>query len=663
MRAMIDFSLASAFPPASEAEWRAIAGKALKGASFAALQTRLYEGVTTEPLYTGRGRYPAIHGNRGWLIIQPLAGEKQAADDLAGGANAFSLDFDACPGIETKNDLQACLRAGSVFLAPGAAAADAALLLAAKGDALGLQGSAGFDPLTAFALSGELPADRSSLFSDTVDAAFHIRERCPSFVPFLASGGAWNGAGGSATEELGFTLAAGVAYWRALAEAGMPAGEAARCIGFSLTASSDIFIAIAAFRAMRLLWARALSAAGESQNPGLLLLARMSPRILSAYDPHVNLLRATAAAFGAGAGGATGIEILPFDSVSGGANEFSLKLARNISLVLQHEAWLPAVADPAAGSSYVEALTEGLSAAAWRLFQEVEAQGGLAAALENGFVAGKLRLPWEAQTRAIARRGEKITGVSVFPNLAEAAPAFETVAARAEGGARAAPELTLPPAGKGERFAALLAAASSGTSLADLRAASGAVNDLAFTPLERKRDAEPFEALRQRADIALLCIGSRPPLFLALLGKPDEYRARANWVQSFFAAGGVEVLVPEQAFDSLETLAEAFKQSPAPVACICASNGVYASTPGAAAALKRSGAVLVYLAGPPSILKTLDAADRGAIDRLVYEGCNALALLQETQQVLRVEELSEAAGLEAVDEGFEVYAEVEASSY
>jgi methylmalonyl-CoA mutase len=663
MRAMTEFSLASAFPPASEADWRALAGKALNGASFAALQTRLYEGFATEPLYTGRGRNPAIHGNRGWLIIQPLVDEKQTADDLAGGANAFALDFDACPDIESKADLQACLPAGSIFLAPGAHTADAALLLAAKGEAAGLQGSAGFDPLTAFALSGEVPADRSSLYSDTVDAALHIRERWPSVVPFLASGVAWNGAGGSATEELGFTLAAGVAYWRALVGAGMPAGEAARCIGFSLTASSDIFIAIASFRAMRLLWAHALAAAGESPNPDLLLLARMSPRTLSAYDPHVNLLRATAAAFGAGVGGATGIEILPFDSVSGGENEFSLRLARNISLVLQNEAWLPTVADPAAGSSYVEALTEGLSSAAWGLFREVESQGGLAAALEKGFVAEKLRRPSEARARAIARRREKITGVSVFPNLSESAPALEPVALRAEIAAQATPDLTLPPAGKGERFTALIAAASKGMPLADLRAASGAVNDLAFAPLELTRDAETFEALRHRADIALASIGSRPPMFLALLGKPEEYRARANWVQSFFAAGGIEVLVPEKAFDSIEALAEAFKQSPAPVACLCASNGVYASLPGAAAALKQSGAVLVYLAGPASILKTLDAADKVAIDRLVYEGCNALAVLQEAQHVLRVEELSEAAGLEAVEEGFEVYAEVGASNY
>ena len=96
----------------------------------------------------------------------------------------------------------------------------------------------------------------------------------------------------------------------------MPLADAARCIGFSLSASSDIFITIATFRAMRLLWARALAAAGEGPNQDLLLLAKMPHRILTAYDPHVNLLRATAAAFGAAIGGAAGIEVLPFDEAS-----------------------------------------------------------------------------------------------------------------------------------------------------------------------------------------------------------------------------------------------------------------------------------------------------------------------------------------------------------
>ena len=664
VHAMAEFSLAGDFPPASEADWRALVAKALGAAPFEALETPLYEGFRTEPLYTKPGQNSAIFGNRGWAILQPLVDEEQLADDLGGDTSAFSVTFDACPGIETKGDTEAFIGSAkaSFFIAPGSSIADAAFLLASKGD--GLQGSAGFDPLTAFALSGERPVERSALLADYTDAAFAIYERSPAFVPFLASGHAWNGAGGSATEELGFTLAAGVAYWRALSQAGMPLPDAARCIGFSLSASSDIFVTIATFRAMRLLWARALTAAGENPNQGLLLLAKMPPRILTAYDPHVNLLRATAAAFGAAIGGAAGIEVLPFDEAAGSATAFGRRLARNTSLVLRHEAWLSAVADPAAGSSYVESLTGKLAERAWALFREAEAQGGLGSALESGFVAEKLRRPAEMQERAIMRRQEKLTGISEFPNLSETMPAAEPAIARFGSAPALTSGLALPAPGKGERFAALVAAAADGATLSELRAASRTLKDLAFTPLNAaKRDAEPFEALRRRSDVALASIGSRPPIFLATLGKPDEHRARANWVQGFFAAGGIEVLPQAEGFESIDALVAAFKQSPAPAACLCASNKVYAAMPGAAASLKQAGAVLVYLAGPASVLKTLDAKDKTAIDRLIYEGCNVLAVLQEAQRILCVKELSEAAGLEAEKAGFEVYAEAETWSY
>jgi methylmalonyl-CoA mutase len=148
-------------------------------------------------------------------------------------------------------------------------------------------------------------------------------------------------------------------------------------------------------------------------------------------------------------------------------------------------------------------------------------------------------------------------------------------------------------------------------------------------------------------------IGSRPPIFLALLGEPSGYRTRASFVQSFFAAGGIETILPDNAFESPEALAAAFKRSPAPIACLCASDTAYASAPGAAQALKKAGAVAVYLTGPASILKTLEPQDVLAIDRLINEGCNALVLLQEAHEFLRVEELSVAAGEEAGEEGFE----------
>ncbi|MBI4725180.1 MAG: hypothetical protein HY765_09435, partial [Rhodomicrobium sp.] len=394
-----------------------------------------------------------------------------------------------------------------------------------------------------------------------------------------------------------------------------------------------------------------IEAAGGTPSAHMLLLAKMPQRILSAYDPHVNLLRGTAAAFGAAIGGASGIEILPFDSVSAGSTQFSRRLARNTSLILRQECYLSAVADAAAGSAYVETLTNGLASAAWALFRDVEAKGGLAAAIESGFVQDELTRKANERERAVACGQDKITGVSVFPDLSECATFPKRSAkSKAEGRYLFTGKLpALPAPGKGERFAALMAAARGGAPLHDLRLASRRIGSIVAPPLDAsKRDAEPFERLRQRADIALERIGSRPPVFLALLGKPAGYRARANWVQGFFAAGGIEVIVPERAFENAEAAAAAFKQSPAPVACLCSSNAVYASLPGVACALKKAGAVAVYLAGPASVLKTVEPQDAVAIDRLLHEGSNLPALLQEAQAALHVEELSAAAEEEGI---------------
>ncbi|MGO9986684.1 MAG: methylmalonyl-CoA mutase family protein [Rhodomicrobium sp.] len=662
---MENLSLAAGFPPASEAEWLALVGKALGNVPFDALRTELHEGIKTEPLYTRAPQRPPLSGSRGWSIVQPLtADQARLASELQSGDCAHSIDFDAGLDVETAGALKHLVGSDiPYFIAPGSVPADAALVLAAiaAGHKPGRACSAGFDPLGAFAVSGERPAEKSALLADYVDAAFYIRENFSWFVPFLASGHAFDGAGGSGVQELAFTLAAGVSYWRALTEAGMPLGDAARCIGFSLSASADIFLTIAKFRALRLLWARALEAAGEKPQADVLVLGRMSRRILSAYDSHVNLLRGTSAAFGAAIGGAAGIEVLPFDSAGSGPMDLSRRMARNTSLILQHESYLSAVADAAAGSAYIETLTEEIAAAAWALFRDVEAKGGLAAALESGFIQDELRRKASERERAVAHRKDKITGVSVFPNLSEAAPPSKPAAK--PGGEAQHPFAgilpVLPAPAKGERFAALLAAARAGTALPALRIASRRVASTVAPPLAAsQRDAEPFEALRRRADVALGMIGSRPPIFLALLGKPEDYRARASWVQSFFAAGGIESIVPEQGFENAESLAAAFRECPAPVACLCSANGVYASMPGSAAALKKAGAVAVYLAGPASILKTIDPQDAVAIDRLIHEGCNALALLREVQGALRVEELSAAAEEEAAEEGFEIQAEI-----
>ena len=180
MRAMKDFSLASDFPPASEADWRATVAKALGSAPFQTLETPVYEGFRTEPLYTRRREAPAIFGNRSWSIIQPLIGEKQFAEELTGGASAFSIAFDACPGLEIKDDLEPLVGFTNepFYIAPGSSVADAALLLASKSDNK-LAGSGGFDlsQLSRFQANVPLTNPRSLPITSTRPSTFMSTRR------------------------------------------------------------------------------------------------------------------------------------------------------------------------------------------------------------------------------------------------------------------------------------------------------------------------------------------------------------------------------------------------------------------------------------------------------------------------------------------------------
>ena len=219
-----------------------------------------------------------------------------------------------------------------------------------------VRGSAGLDPLSHVAATGAIPAERARVLADAVDAATYLREKNYGLTPFLVSDRAWHQAGGSAREELGFALAAEVAYFRALIDAGWPLEDAARAIRFSLTADADIFLTIAKFRAMRALWTRVTEASGLPPTPPS-LIAEMSFRMVTERDPHVNLLRATAAAFGAIVGGAEAALLIPFNTRTGAPDAFSRRLARNTQLILREEAQLGRVADEAGGSWYVESLT------------------------------------------------------------------------------------------------------------------------------------------------------------------------------------------------------------------------------------------------------------------------------------------------------------------
>ncbi|MCA3556286.1 methylmalonyl-CoA mutase family protein [Aestuariivirga sp.] len=189
--------------------------------------------------------------------------------------------------------------------------------------------------------------------------------------PYMeADGRIWHEQGATGAHELGATLATAVATLRSLE--GLNDLRLVRSTGITLAANQDMFATLAKFRAMRLLWRRVLQAAGLPDAP-LRLHAETSWRMMAVKDPHTNILRATAAVFGAGLGGADSIAVLPLSLAQGLPNAFARRVARNVQNVLTEESNLWRVADPALGAGYIETRTQGLCEAAWKVFQSAEA--------------------------------------------------------------------------------------------------------------------------------------------------------------------------------------------------------------------------------------------------------------------------------------------------
>ena len=607
--------LAANFAPATREDWRKLVDAVLKGAPFERLRSTTYDGLAIEPLAARRADAQPRSGRRGaapWQALaridhpDPAEANAAALHELENGAGGLALVFAGAVGdhgfglpanertlgrVLEGVDLGAGIAVELDLTPPAEAVIDAAL---ASGRVLSPPASnlrVGRDPLGAMAIAGG-GARRWS------EDAPHFARRLAALAregvagpQAAADGRVIHNAGGSEAQELAFVLAVATAYLRALEAEGVALDAARRMLFFRLCADADQFLTMAKFRALRKLWARVEVSCALAPAPAL-VSAETAWRMLAARDPHVNILRATIAVVAAALGGADAITVLPFTAARGLPDAFARRIARNTQLILLEESHLAKVADPAAGSGAVEDLTDELCGAAWKLFQEIEAAGGAAAALENGLIQRNVAAIRAERAAAVARREEALTGVSIFPDLDE--PVVPVLAPIPPPPRRAAPEQM-------------------------------------FEPLPAIRLAEPFEALRDASDRFLARTGARPKIFLASLGTPADFTARATFASNFFAAGGIEAVNCES--DSPPALASAFKASGVALACLCSSDSIYEREGTAAAgALKAAGARHIYLAGRPG---NREAALRAAgVQSFIFEGCDALATLKGAHDIV-----------------------------
>jgi methylmalonyl-CoA mutase len=685
-----EFTLADDFPPARYDEWRPLAEADLAGAPFEQkLVTHTYEGIDIQPVYTRRdhpgeddpggfpGLPPFLRGARplgatrtGWDLRQEHAHPDLAVsnlailDDLQGGVTSLllRLDFAARNGLDPDAPVAAALagRDGlmayhvddldallaevpldgvGVTLEAGAAFLPAAALLVALWRRRGVQpdqarGAFNADPLAVLARDGQLLVPPATALTLLADLASWTAANYPHVTAVRVGTAPYHHAGATAAQDLAFGMATAVAYLRVMTRAGLDIDTAAGQILFSLSIGTHHFLAVAKLRAARRLWARVVAACGGSAAAGPMRIhSRISKRVLTQRDPYVNLLRNTVGVFAAGLGGAEAITSVPFDSVAGLPDDFSRRIARNTGLILQEEAHLHHVIDPAGGSWYLDWLTEQVAEKAWGLFQEIERRGGMLQALQSGWVAQQINSAFAPRAGNIARRKEGITGVSEFPDVGEERvvhPPPDLAALRAAAARRIASCRMQMPNCKLQiaKMRSAIELAEQGASIGQLAHALGLHAEATLIPpLAPHMFAEPFEELRDASDAWQLAHGRRPRVFLANLGPASHHTARAAYAKNFFEAGGFDV-AGNEGFRDASTAARAFAQSGATVAVICSSDKLYPDlVPQAAPKLKAAGARLVVLAGNPGMN---EAAWRAAgVDRFIFVKCDVLGTLRE----------------------------------
>ncbi len=589
--------------------WRDLVEKALKSAPFESLTSRTLDGVAIAPLYLP-GDAPAIGPlprSADWVDIRSICTETDpdAANglilgELEGGATSISLQLEAPGQTGIPADPRALeaaldgvdLKLAQIWLTPGeqfeagAAALDAVWREAGipNGEAAGGYGA---DPLGVLARNGGLDQAISQSLNAMAALAGRGFRTHPGVPAVAVDASLYHDAGASEAEELACMAATFVCYLRALEEGRLSAEDSFRTTEFTLAVDCDLLLSMAKFRAARLVLARIAEETDAGSLP-VRIRAISSRRMMTRYDPHTNMLRMMVACAAAIMGGADAVTIRPHTDALGAADGFARRVARNMPIVLQEESFLAKVADPAAGSYALDHLTDAIAAKAWERLREIEGAGGMVTALQSGMIQRRIAESADARSKNIATGKIEIIGINAFAELDEPPP------------------------------------------VAALREAPSEDSDnpaVTVEPLPLRRDAEAFEALREASDAYLSRTGKRPSVWLATLGSPKEFAARAGFARSLFASGGIAAIEPGK-IETASSASDAFRSSGAKIACLCSSDEVYEGlAEPVARALKSAGADYVLLSGRPGDRR--EALRAAGIEGFMHKGCDQVAVLSE----------------------------------
>lgn len=435
--------IAAEFPPVSADDWRALAEASLKGEPLESLTRKTADGIVRGPVffrgdapedgasgapgeapYT-RGAAPVRDRFLPWDIRAPIPGgtaneaAKTAIAALEGGASSLTLRLGQ-GGVSARNadELAAALNGvrldlAGVWLFDGGLAS--AALLAAHWENSGakpadIKGGFGLSPIALGALSGAIPEGWEAPLAEAVKWA---SEQQLDLKTIAVRADLACEAGGTSAQEIAWMAAEAAEYFRALIGAGIAPETAAKTMEIRFAVDSDVHENIAKLRAARRVFSQVAAAFGADAAPHIHAIT--ARRMMSAKDAWTNLLRTTAAAFAGAAGGADAITVRPLTEAAGDPTAFALRLARNIQIMLAEESHMGRVQDPAGGAFLHETLSNEIAKSAWSLFQQIEAECGLSAALKSGFLQSKIGEARDARFKRY-ENGDILLGLNKYPS-------------------------------------------------------------------------------------------------------------------------------------------------------------------------------------------------------------------------------------------------------
>ena len=640
------------FPPVSAQAWTDKIITDLKGASFEKkLVWKTGEGINANPFYTAEdlegmaitnslpGEFPFIRGAKtgnSWLVRQDLevvdweianAKAKQLISACGVTSLGFHLKGDhisaeniallldgICPE-KTELNFKTCNR--KVVELIGLLTDNFKLK---KADLSKCKGSVAYNPF-------KKPLVKALAYNRTwvaeAVAVVKAGDALPEYRVLAVDACYLNDAGSSITQEAGYALAWGNELISKLSDAGLPVDKIAEKIKFNFGITSNYFLEIAKFRAVRWLWAEIVKAyhpvcdcpEGCCGDDGckegfcacackMVAHARTSKWNMTVYDAHVNLLRTQTETMSAALAGVDSITVLPYDYAFKTPDEFSERIARNQQLLLREECHFDKVTDPAAGSYYIEVLTQSLADAAWRLFLEVEDRGGFATAVNNGDVQRDVNKTNTSRKNSIATRRQILLGTNQYPDFNE----------------KAASKVEDTDGSCGSGYACDYG--RGGDNSCDY---SNGCEEVAVAGLDFSRGASEFETLRLKTEKG----DKTPKVFLLTIGNLAMRVARSQFAANFFACAGYEI-IENQGFDTVEEGVHAAREKQAGVIVLCSSDDEYATYAPEAHTLTGDRELLI-IAGAPACMEELKAM---GITNYISIKSNVLESLQLFNQQL-----------------------------